>query len=331
MEAYLEDQYGGGLMAIAGAPYAPGVIPGTYSCQGEGRIRTGDAITCLWDPVCEDPAGCGPAQWPDTQRLLVTILDVPTFVFTFLDDGPQAYHASPGDYPPGTDSCATLAAPPAGRDARFGLDHAALLHHWEGLGQPTSMDPDGDGRPCEDTYPAAVISQVLTSPLCAGPGPDPASLTTEDVHAHAQALLSGFFSPIRLVRCSDARPAAAGSTMACGVVSANVPDFSDSMYLIVLDDTGGYVVIRDPALIGFPSLKDYPPTSDCTELSQPPPAGSGNFITTIPPFRLPYGLVYDRWLSLGRPSSWDEDGDGRLCEDVYGPVNWFFSQRLLHP
>ena len=119
--------------------------------------------------------------------------------------------------------------------------------------------------------------------------------------------------------------------MACGVVSANVPDFSDSMYLIVLDDTGGYVVIRDPALIGFPSLKDYPPTSDCTELSQPPPAGSGNFITTIPPFRLPYGLVYDRWLSLGRPSSWDEDGDGRLCEDVYGPVNWFFSQRLLHP
>lgn len=332
LEAFLEEQYGGGLDGIASAPYVPGRIRGTYSCQGGGWMRTGDAVTCLWDPVCADPAGCGGAQWPETQRLLVTVLDdAGRFVFTFLDEGTPAYHASPDDYPPGTDSCATLAAPPADRDTRFGLDYPALLHHWASLGQPTSMDPDGDGRPCEDTYPAAVISQVLASPLRAGPGPAPASLTTEDVRAHAQALLSGFFSPMRLARCSSARPAAAGSTMACDVASANVDDFSDRMYLIVLDDTGGYVVIRDPVLHGFPSLEDYPPSSACRELSQPPPAGSGSFATADPPIGLAYGIVYYRWLALGRPSSWDEDGDGRPCEDVYGPVSWFFSQRLLHP
>ena len=332
-----------GLTAFIGAP-APGAgtPDATITCQGSGPIQGGDAITCRWEPVlpadvdvwgCENPpdGGCGGGQWPDPHTMLVAVLDDSgRYTFTLLDNREEALHAAPGDYPEGTTSCATLATPPDGGGARNGLVYPALLHHWMSLGQPDAMDTDGDGRPCEDTYPSEIVTAVLGSPLTPVRDPDEPPLTMDDVRTHAQAHMTGYLRPLALSGAGGNQPATTGATMACQVYSPSWPNTTSwLLYLVVLDDTGGYLIVHDTSWHSggaCPGLDDYPPGSACAELAQPPPDW------TTCSQGVQYGEVLYQWFTLGRPTDWDTDGDGRPCEDTYPHSSgWPSADSLLHP
>jgi len=316
-----------GLLAFIGAPKPGGGEPeAVITCQGSGPIQGGEAITCRWEPVlpadvevwgCENPPveRCGGGQWPDPQTVLVAVLDdTGRYTFTLLDDRQEALHASPRDYPEGTTSCATLAAPPESRPTGYGLDYPALLHHWMSLGQPASMDGDGDGRPCEDSYLPEIVTAVLSSPLAPASDPDAPSLTMDDVRAHAQAHVSGYLYPVTLSGAGGSQPATTGATMACEVYSPSKPGMVRwQLYLIVLDDTGGYLIVPDTTWLapGCPGLDDYPTGSACAELAEPPPGW------TTCSRGVGYGEVLYQWSTLGQPADWDTDGDGWPCEDTY--------------
>jgi len=327
-----------GLLAFIGAP-APGAgePDGVVTCQGSGPIQGGDAVACRWEPVlpadvemwgCDNPPveGCGGGQWPDPHTILVAVLDdTGRYTFTLLDHQPDATHAAPDDYPAGTTSCATLAAPPPSGRTRNGLDYPALLHHWMSLGQPSSMDTDRDSQPCEDSYPPEIVRGVLSSPLAPVSDPDAPPLTMDDVRAHAQAHMSGYLSPLVLSGAGGSRPATTGATMACQVYSPSWPEMTRwQLYLIVLDDTGGYLIVDDSGGGGCPGLADYPPGSTCAELAQPPPGW------TTCSRGVNYGEILYQWYTLGQPTDWDTDGDGRPCEDTYPHTN-SGTTRLLYP
>jgi len=316
-----------GLLAFLGAPAPGGGEPeAVITCQGSGPIRGGEAITCRWEPVlpadvevwgCENPPveRCGGGQWPDPQTVLVAILDdTGRYTFTLLDDRQDALHAAPDDYPEGTTACATLAAPPANGRTRNGLDYPALLHHWMSLSQPTSMDSDGDGHPCQDSYLPEIVTGVVSSALTPVRGTDTPPLTMDDVRAHAQAYMSGYLYPVTLSGAGGSQPATTSATMACEVYSPSTPGMLRwQLYLIVLDDTGGYLIVPDTAWLapGCPGLDDYPTGSACAELAEPPPGW------TACSRGVGYGEVLYQWSTLGQPADWDTDGDGWPCEDTY--------------
>lgn len=335
-----------GLLAFLGAP-APGAgePEGLISCQGSGPLQAGDAITCRWEPVlpadvevwgCENPPvdGCGGGQWPDPHTVLVAVLDdTGRYTFTLLDDREDALFSAPSDYPEGTTSCATLRSPPAGRPTRYGLAYPALLHHWMSLGQPDVMDSDGDGRPCEDTFPPEIVTAVVGSALTPVRDPGAPSLTMDDVRAHAQAHMTGYLNPLVLSGAGGHQPATTGAAMACQVYSPSWPNNTAwQLYLVVLDGTGGYLIVPDTSWHSggvCPGLDDYPPGSACAELAQPPPGW------TTCSRGVGYGEVLYQWFTLGQPTDWDTDGDGRPCEDTYPHVSNFLgddpSEFLLQP
>ena len=61
-----------------------------------------------------------------------------------------------------------------------------------------------------------------------------------------------------------------------------------------------------------PDVSHYPDSSTCADLSQLPP---GELVGSGVSQGIPYGQLVYRWMTLGRPSSWDSDGDGRPCEN----------------
>lgn len=181
-------------------------VCGPVRCEGTGPVGAGSAITGTRLPDSTDAAAPGPR---DT-ALVVVLDEAGRYSFTAASPG---LNAVPGDYLPGTVDCAVLAAPPvvasAGGGARVlaaadaagpgrsnGLHATALLDHWITLSSPRSMDGDGDGRPCAESYPAEVIDWILASPLSpTSCGPVCAGADLADVRLHAEAVLSGTLYP----------------------------------------------------------------------------------------------------------------------------------------
>ena len=100
------------------------------------------------------------------------------------------------------------------------------------------------------------------------------------------------------------------------------------LYLVVLDDTGGYLIVPDTAWLapGCPGLDDYPAGSACAELAEPPPGW------TACSRGVSYGEVLYQWSTLGQPADWDTDGDGRPCEDAYPQASVYpNADSLLRP
>jgi hypothetical protein len=69
-----------------------------------------------------------------------------------------------GEYPPGS-TCRQLARPPTASTWTQGLDYRTVVFAWMLQGRPTGWDADGDGRPCEQAYPAEDVDAVFTSAL----------------------------------------------------------------------------------------------------------------------------------------------------------------------
>jgi len=93
----------------------------------------------------------------------------------------------------------------------------------------------------------------------------------DDVRAHAQAHMTGYLDPLVLSGAGGDRPATTGATMACQVYSASRPDNTAwQLYLVVLDDTGGYLIVPDTSWHSdgaCPGLADYAPGGGCVELT----------------------------------------------------------------
>ena len=293
----------------------PGSQPGRFWCEGPDPVTAGAAVTCRW---ADDCAEC--AQATDVTQLVSVLDDTGRFTFTTVDSLPRGNPIQtlrPEDFPADTTSCAVLAEPQLLDGRARQLSYSALLHSWLSSGSPTAMDPDGDGRPCGAEYAADLVAAVLGSPLSATPrtADDPA--TMEDVRRHAEAVLIGVTSDTLLSGCGSADPAVAGATMQC--LAVPVGDRASEgapVFIGVLGDDGRYVAADAGRIGGVPlsTLADYPPDSTCSDLAKSPPTQPNRG------YSLPYDQVYYRWLELGQPAAWDEDGDGRPCADTYGPA-----------
>ncbi len=253
---------------------------GPVRCDGSEPVTAGTPITCTEQPESTDGEAPGHVE----TALVVVLDDAGRYAFTAV--GPGLY-AVPSDYPPSTTDCAVLAAPPvvasaqasartgsqaraavdtAGPGRSNGLHYTALLHHWLMLGSPTSMDVDGDGRPCEEFYPAEVIDRILASPLSPR-SPVGTAATMEDVRLHAQSVLAGTLYSLRLDDCATDDPAATGASMLCSTHPDVLMQTFDIL-LVVLDDTGRYSMT---GYAGGTMVEDYPAGSNRGDFAGTPP------------------------------------------------------------
>lgn len=299
---------------------------GTLACAGSGAIGRGTALTC------QRSYADGLGWVPPEATVLVSVLDdTGRYTFTIPAHGPCA---APADYPAGTISCRTLIDPPDPSDQQTqrGLSYPALLHYWMSLGSPASMDDDANGLPCETVYPAHIVARTAASPLVPRTGPAPQPVTLEDVRAHAEAITTGLSGGevwlgehltmtdgekvhVKGTNCSSGAPARIGSTMYCVKdVEIGHPVQAIGVYISILDDTGRYTLAGQGCCMN-PDVRDYPDTSTCAELSQRP--HGQDFSSIGISHGIPYGQLVYRWMTLGRPSDWDTDGDGRPCEDYW--------------
>lgn len=296
---------------------------GMLSCEGSNPISGGTAVRCDWRS--EDPgASSGP--------VFVAVLDdTGRYTFSARLGGFMAQIAMPSDFPTGTLSCATLkeSPPRVERDGVFlGLDYATVLHYWMSLGSPGAMDDDRDGLPCETVYPPDVVARVTRSPLVPGAPAAGVPVTREQVRAHAEAVLTGLTMPGPLVEdeapdwgqalviqpttCGGQAAATTGATLYCADWQSEYgPHQSGGVLISVLDDTGRYTYAHAPCCGMGPWLGDYPPDSTCQQLTQPPTDPSDW------PHGLDYPTVVFSWMLKGRPAGWDDNGDGRPCDQAY--------------
>ena len=269
-------------------------------CEGSGPIAAGMTL------VCERTAAPPDASVSERRVLVAVLGDDGRYTFSYA--GP-ALNGALEEYPEGLASCSDLAAPPqllGGPEREHGLAYPALLHHWLALGSPAEMDPDGNGRPCEAEYPAAVIDRTLSSPLSPS-NPERPEATLEEVRQHAEAILNGAFHTLELTGCDAAGPAVEGASLVCRTASDH-PTQEFDIQLLVLDGTGRYSLrpLGDTAQVA-----DYPPGSECEAFVAPPDPDR-------PSLRGPgYAEVLAAWYAQGQPQSWDGDGDSRPCEDVF--------------
>lgn len=296
---------------------------GTLSCAGSGPISGGTALRCDWRP--EDPGA-------SSRPVFVAVLDdTGRYTFSARLGGFMAQIAVPADFPASTISCATLRQTPprVERDGVvFGLDYATVLHYWMSLGSPDSMDDDRDGLPCETVYPPDVVARVASSPLVAGVTTAHGPVTREQVRAHAEAVLAGLTMPGPLFEdeapdwgqasvtqpttCSGQAAATTGATQYCADWQSEYgPHQSGGVLISVLDDTGRYTYAHGPCCGMGPSLGAYPPDSTCQQLTQPPTDPSDWL------HGLDYPTVVFSWMLQGRPTGWDDNGDGRPCDQAY--------------
>ncbi len=306
-----------------GAPI-PGTQPGRFWCEGPDPVTAGSAVTCRWVDDCED---C--AQATNVTQLVSVLDDTGRFTFATVDPSIGTLH--PDHFAAGTTSCAVLAAPRPVDGGEQRLSYPALVHYWLSSGSPAAMDPDGNGQPCDADYPADLVAAVFDSPLA--PAPTTATgLTMEGVRRHAQAVLIGVTRDTVLRDCGSTDPPAAGATMDCLRMPADGgPASADPhLYFSVLDDDGRYVVAA-PDRDLMPTLEDYPPDSTCSDFATAPPPRPDGSVKWLSEVRLSYDQVYYKWLELGQPTSWDEDGDGRPCEDVYGAAHDYLVASPFQP
>jgi len=66
-----------------------------------------------------------------------------------------------------------------------------------------------------------------------------------------------------------------------------------------------------------PDVSHYPDSSTCADLSQLPP---GELVGSGVSQGIPYGQLVYRWMTLGRPSSWDSDGEDALARTTGPPT-----------
>ena len=79
----------------------------------------------------------------------------------------QTPTASPEPDPPDS-TCDDLSHATRGEEGQYGREeirYGQLLYRWMTLGRPSDWDSDGDGRPCEDHWPADEVDRVMNSTL----------------------------------------------------------------------------------------------------------------------------------------------------------------------
>lgn len=312
--AELEQHLDGIIRSVQGS--------GKLTCEGDGGIGTGTAVTCDWDSSV--------SSWPSGPVHVAVLDDSGRYAFQMSDVGPNA-GAAPSDYPAGTIDCRTLMAPPVGSDKSFGLAYPSLVNYWMAAGSPESMDDDRNGIPCETVYPADVVARTVASPLVPGNDASPEN-TLEDVRQHAEAAIGGIYGPGSLPLISDDvdmmrgkmnLPAETGWRFPMDWVY-DEPAQGFGVQFTVLSDSGRYAISFAPCCGAGPTVSDYPVGAKCKQLLRPP-KGADQWDSG-----LDYGSTVFFWMLHGRPSAMDGDGNGKPCEDVYpaSEVSKYFGSTL---
>lgn len=180
---------------------------------------------------------------------------------------------------------------------------------------PTSCGDATTDRPqAEPTLPPTATA----TPAPPEPSAAPARPTVEGIAADLQGVFDSVFGgwadpawSSGSVQCPGSGQAGEGATLTCYRDHPGQPEWIDTVYVVVLDDTGRYA-FTSPHAQARPD--DYPPGSaDCDVLSAPPVDVAGR------EDGLDYVGTMFQWMRLGRPSSMDPDDDGRPCEANYPP------------
>ena len=289
------------------------------SCGAVGEIHRGDAFTCTVTRTWPN------SEWQEVSQAYVAVLDDDgRFVYS-LDD-PAIDTPSPAEYGPTTTSCATLRAPPPGSASSTGLSYFGVLHHWMALAMPDSMDDDRNGWPCETVYPAEIVTVAQTAPARIGGGTFASQPSMMDLALHHTGLTMAIAGDVE-VDCAMAtggdtgRAATAGEVIACGVRPVEPMEWG-SFDLVALDADGRYAVAFWECC-GAEEPGSWPADATCADYAGDP---SG----VAPGAGLDYDHTYVAWAERGSPASWDEDGDGRPCEDHYptSAVSGFFDRAI---
>lgn len=270
-------------------------------CPDAGPLHEGQAVLC-------SSSGPGRGQ---TALYVSVLADDGRFVFE------EQTPYDPMDYPSQERSCRVLSQPPGNTasPAEIGLDYTGLLYFWMAAGRPASMDDDGNGVPCETVYPAGIVQRTLASPLRVEPYPV-GEVSLDQVRAYAEAVINadpGYWTQGTLVcqtpqDTSLAQPATRGSTLLCHRETDRVRQ-EGAVGLTILDGTGRFAITLFECCRAGPWPDDYPADTTCTVLHAPPDDSME--------FGFNYSQVLYWWALHGMPASFDDDGDGRPCEDVY--------------
>jgi len=156
-EAVVSGLHSPGPLFDDGTPDSWGAWPTqTTRCGGDAAAPAGSTLYC--------------AAWkfdygPGRQHggYLISVLD-DTGRYTLAQGPCCGAGPSLGEYPTGS-TCQQLARPPTASTWTRGLDYRTVVFAWMLQGRPTGWDADGDGRPCEQAYPAEDVDAVFTSTL----------------------------------------------------------------------------------------------------------------------------------------------------------------------
>lgn len=228
-----------------------------------GPLREGNAVACTYmsDVTVRDP---DEIIWADVVVLMVTD---DSYVYSAVQklsfDEKEAGAAEPAPewlYRDGL-TCEQLAspptadtlpgpdfAPPAGASTassweQEGLTYPQVVYYWYDSGQPSELDPSGEGRPCSDAYDAADVDAFFADPITVSGTAenvvwtDPPITTFQIRTTLAEA--DDMPAPATQVDCSLAGPVTRGSSFSC---APRLNSAADSRAVVVVNGDGGFIV-----------------------------------------------------------------------------------------
>jgi hypothetical protein len=196
-----------------------------------------------------------------------------------------------------------------GRLAVVALVPVAML-----AGCGTRSAPDA-GSPSH-LAPAAIGTPGATATTEPRPSPTPpAAPTVATLQAHLDSILDGYYGIDGSLACAESGPIGRGTALTCQRSYADGPGWVPpdvTVLVAVLDDTGRYT-FTIPAHGPCAAPGDYPAgTISCRTLIDPPASSDRQ-----ERLGLSYPALLHYWMSMGAPSSMDDDANGWPCETVY--------------
>ena len=221
--------------------------------------------------------------------------------------------------------------------AGFGYpDYSRAVAYWIREGRPSRLDPDGNGRPCEETYGSAAVSRYFDAPL---------TQFAQDVYCRdISAMGFGFDTAVAywLVGGVPRRMDADGNGIPCETVYSPAEvnafvdparDFGVGLYCRDLEPAGAdySTAVAYWLLEGVPSRMDADGNGipcetvysgdDMMQLlpaawqvTKPMPSG---LMCSDLHASWPYGSALRYWLQEGSPDRMDADRNGIPCQTRY--------------
>jgi hypothetical protein len=178
----------------------------------------------------------------------------------------------------------------------------------------TRSAPDAGSPP----YPTPAATETPGATATTEPRPSPTRSpvpTAETLQAHLDSILDGYYGIDGSLACAESGLIGPGSALTCQRSYADGPGWVPpdvTVLVAVLDDTGRYT-FTIPAHGPCAAPGDYPAgTISCRTLIDPPASSDRQERRG-----LSYPALLHYWMSMGRPSSMDDDANGLPCETVY--------------